>query len=153
MNLLGHRTLHRPGTVSGAATRTERTSADFLIDGQSLLEMLVKNAGGHSDFMGCFVSGYAESCERTRATLLDVPPENGKRVLLYICPECGDVGCGDRVARHCCRTDMPRPQAERNISAPPAHPDKILEQPAVTYQQSAQMRGYLHTNQFYQSLG
>jgi hypothetical protein len=59
-----------------------------------LLEMLVKNAGGHSDFMGCFVSGYAESCERTRATLLDVPPENGKRVLLYICPECGDVGCG-----------------------------------------------------------
>jgi len=56
--------------------------------------MLVKNAGGHSDFMGCFVSGYAEACERIRATLLDAPPENGKRVLLYICPECGDVGCG-----------------------------------------------------------
>ena len=94
MNLLGHRTLHRPATVSGAATCTERTSADFLIDGQSLLEMLVKNAGGHSDFMGCFVSGYAEACDRIRATLIDVPPENGKRVLLYICPECGDVGCG-----------------------------------------------------------
>jgi hypothetical protein len=57
MNLLGHRILHRPGTGSGAATCTERTSADFLIDGQSLLEMLVKNAGGHSDFMGCFGVG------------------------------------------------------------------------------------------------
>lgn len=94
MNRLGHRILHRPGTVSGAATCTERISVDFLIDGQSLLEMLVKNAGGHSDFMGCFVNGYAEACERIRATLLDAPPDNGKRVLLYICPECGDVGCG-----------------------------------------------------------
>ena len=94
MHLLGHRRLHRPAAGSGGATCTERTSADFLIDGQSLLEMLVKNAGGHSDFMGCFVSGYAEACERMSAMLLDVPPENGKRVLLYICPECGDVGCG-----------------------------------------------------------
>jgi len=94
MNILGHRRLHRPGIGSGAANCTERTSADFLIDGQSLLEMLVKNAGGHSDFMGCFVSGYAEECERMSAMLLNVPLENGKRVLLYICPECGDVGCG-----------------------------------------------------------
>lgn len=28
------------------------------------------------------------------AMLLDVPPERGKRVLLYTCPECGDVACG-----------------------------------------------------------
>lgn len=94
MNLLGHRRLHRPAAGTAGATWTERTSADFLIDGQSLLAMLVKNAGGHSDFMGCFVSGYAEECERMSAMLLDVPRENGKRVLLYICPECGDVGCG-----------------------------------------------------------
>ncbi|WP_196493329.1 hypothetical protein [Burkholderia territorii] len=26
--------------------------------------------------------------------LLDVSPESGKRVLLYICPECGDIACG-----------------------------------------------------------
>ncbi|WP_186296859.1 hypothetical protein [Cupriavidus campinensis] len=26
--------------------------------------------------------------------LLDVSPESEKRVLLYICPECGDVACG-----------------------------------------------------------
>ncbi|CAM2158802.1 hypothetical protein PT2222_500014 [Paraburkholderia tropica] len=94
MNLLGHRRLHRPATSSGGATCTERTSADFLIDGQSLLEMLVKSAGGHADFMGCFVNGYAKECERMSAMLLDVPPERGKRVLLYICPECGDVACG-----------------------------------------------------------
>lgn len=44
--------------------------------------------------MGCFVSGYAKECERVSSMLLDVPPESGKRVLLYICPECGDVACG-----------------------------------------------------------
>lgn len=94
MNVLGHRRLHRPATGSGGATCTERTSADFLIDGQSLLEMLVECAGGHADFMGCFVSGYAKECERMPSMLLDVSPESGKRVLLYICPECGDIGCG-----------------------------------------------------------
>jgi hypothetical protein len=26
--------------------------------------------------------------------LLDIPPVSGKRVLLYICPECGDVARG-----------------------------------------------------------
>lgn len=94
MNLLGHRRLHRPATRSGGATCTERTSADFLIDGQSLLEMLVESAGGHSDFMGCFVSGYAKECKRMSTMLLVIPPVGGKRVLLYICPECGDVACG-----------------------------------------------------------
>lgn len=94
MNLLGHRRLHRPATESGGATCTERTSADFLIDGQSLLEVLVRNSGGHADFMGCFVSGYANECERIASMLLDVSPESEKRVLLYICPECGDVACG-----------------------------------------------------------
>lgn len=67
---------------------------DFLIDGQSLLEMLVKSAGGHADLMGCFVSAYAKECERMSSMLLDIPPEGGKRISLYICPECGDVACG-----------------------------------------------------------
>jgi hypothetical protein len=48
--------------------------------------------------MGCFVSGYAAECERMSAMLLDAPRESGKRVLLYICPECGDVGCGAYLA-------------------------------------------------------
>jgi hypothetical protein len=56
--------------------------------------MLVESAGGHSDFMGCFVSGYAKECERMSTMLLDIPPVSGKRVLLYICPECGDIACG-----------------------------------------------------------
>lgn len=94
MNLLGHRLLHRPAARSGGATCAERTSADFLIDGLSLLEMLVESTGGHSDFMGCFVSSYAKESERMSKMLLDIPPVGGKRVLLYICPECGDVACG-----------------------------------------------------------
>ncbi len=94
MNLLAHRKRYRPATGSGGATCTERTSADFLIDGQCLLEMLVKRAGGHADFMGCFVSGCAKECEHMSSMLLGVLPGSGKRVLLYICPECGDVACG-----------------------------------------------------------
>ncbi|WGS51682.1 hypothetical protein LFL96_09365 [Paraburkholderia sp. D15] len=94
MNVLGHRRLHRPAIVAGGASRTERTSADFLIDGQSLLEMLVESTGGHADFMGCFVTGYAKECERTSSMLIDVSAESEKRVLIYICPECGDIACG-----------------------------------------------------------
>lgn len=90
MNLLGHHRLRRTG---GACT-TERTSADFLIDGQSLLEMLVRHAGGHADFMGCLVSGYAKECRRVTSMLLDTTCKAGKHVLLYLCPECGDIGCG-----------------------------------------------------------
>jgi hypothetical protein len=44
--------------------------------------------------MGCFVSGYAKECELMSTMLLDIPSVGGKRVLLYICPECGDVACG-----------------------------------------------------------
>jgi hypothetical protein len=76
-------------------------SIDFLVDGESLLQTLVRLGGGHSDFMGCFVKGYPEQNGKCVDKLLahaKPDTENG-RVLLYICPECGDVGCGAYAAR------------------------------------------------------
>jgi len=93
---LTHQELHRRGSGANGCIVTERYSTDFLVDGQSLLQTLVKNDGGHSDFIGCFVKGYPEqNANAVAALLLQAPPETETgRVLLYICPECGDIGCG-----------------------------------------------------------
>jgi len=46
--------------------------------------------------MGCFVRGFPDQNLATLAALLgtkDPDTEDG-RVLVYVCPECGDIGCG-----------------------------------------------------------
>ena len=88
---LSHVSLHRPGSAVNGATTVQRDSADFLVDGESLLARLVKMNGGHDDFMGCFVHGFAEAKAQALSELL---LEVKSRVGLYICPECGDIGCG-----------------------------------------------------------
>lgn len=92
---LSYKLLIRPG-YTGSTSAAARTSADFLIDGESLLLALVREDGGHSDFMGAFVLGHPESlADVARQLTLQVPPSSDSgRVLLYICPECGDIGCG-----------------------------------------------------------
>ena len=94
-NELSYKLLFRPGSA-GSTSTTERTSADFLIDGESLLRILVQEDGGHGDLMGVLVHGYPESNADVAMQLrLQVaPPSHSERVLLYICPECGDIGCG-----------------------------------------------------------
>jgi hypothetical protein len=98
---LDFRLLNRAAWAADGAFKTGRTSVDFLIDGQALLAWLVKLGGGHADFMGCFVLGFAERNQAKRASLTgQSPPEtNEGRVLLYVCPECGDIGCGAYAAR------------------------------------------------------
>lgn len=93
---LDYFTLHRPASSTNGATVVERHSSDFLINGKSLLTLLVKINGGHSDFMGCFVRGFPENTEQSLSELL-VEVSAGpaaRRVGIYICPECGDIGCG-----------------------------------------------------------
>jgi hypothetical protein len=63
----------------------------------------VKADGGHDDFMGCFVKGFNAQNETT-ARKLKLLTEPEDRVLLYICPECGDIGCGAYSA-HIVKTD------------------------------------------------
>ena len=95
LNELSYKLLIRPGST-GSTSTAARTSADFQIDGESLLRVLVREGGGHSDFMGAFVQGYPESLAEFagQLTLQAAPLSDSGRVLLYICPECGDIGCG-----------------------------------------------------------
>jgi len=72
-----------------------------MVDGESLLRALVKADGGHADFMGCFVAGYPEANDVAMRSLLGTtsPETDDGRVLLYICPECGDIACGAYAVR------------------------------------------------------
>jgi hypothetical protein len=95
-NKLSHKLLIRPSISSGGTTATERISSDFQIDGESLLSLLIREDGGHSDFMGALVQGLPESQENVAMQLrLQADPSSDTgRILLYICPECGDISCG-----------------------------------------------------------
>lgn len=96
MDVLSHTVLIRLGTSSGTTTSQARQSVDFIVNGVSLLAAIVKADGGHADLMGCIVRGFPEQNVRAvrRLTCVELPDSESGRVLLYICPECGDIGCG-----------------------------------------------------------
>ena len=76
----------RPGGVG----ITQRAFLDFVVDGHELSEQV----GG--DLISCL--GWLDTAENARAVrrlLLDEAPDfpNDRRSL-YVCPECGDLGCG-----------------------------------------------------------
>jgi hypothetical protein len=77
---------HRPR----ACDQTERWSWDFVVDGQSLGELLAGEAAGV--FGAGLVPDAAAHVERLLARVPgDVAPN---RVRLYVCPECGGFDCG-----------------------------------------------------------
>jgi hypothetical protein len=98
---IGHSVMHRPGSVGNGVTVTERYSADFTIDGKSLLRLLCQDDANVSDMMGCFVQGFQAQNALTIPKLVceSEPDTETGRVLLYVCPECGDIGCGAFSAR------------------------------------------------------
>jgi hypothetical protein len=77
-------------TRQGGGGRTERRFLDFVIDGVTLSSQL--NTDYISPF-GCLDAGEQEvSIDRL---LGKSPPDMAHdRTALYICPECGDLGCG-----------------------------------------------------------
>jgi hypothetical protein len=76
-------------TVVGG--QTARDYFDFFVDGKSLHEIL-----DLSDQIGCLGWGLPEIEKHTIAQLLakESPVPKSGRVPIYICPECGDLGCG-----------------------------------------------------------
>lgn len=83
--------LHRPGVrLSGGVNVTERWTWDFVVDGWPL------SAAVSGDVVGALGWGDA-AWERSVVDRLlgRTPPDvMPNRVALYVCPECGDLGCG-----------------------------------------------------------
>jgi len=96
MHSVAFQLLRREGGSDPTGSKAARVSVDFVIDGASLLVRLLKADGGRGDFMGCFVHGFTAENKSKKLRLesdLGAETEEG-RYLLYLCPECGDVGCG-----------------------------------------------------------
>jgi hypothetical protein len=74
----------------GGSGKTQRDYLDFIVDGQPLSEMI---GGDLASCLGWFVP--EENTKAVRRLLLEEPPDfpNNRRSL-YVCPECGDLGCG-----------------------------------------------------------
>lgn len=90
--VLGLNILHRERSNNAH----ESYSSDFTINVKSLLAYLVSNGGGHSDFLGCFARNWDNLNKHSlKQLLLQAPPETESgRSLIYVCPECADIGCG-----------------------------------------------------------
>ncbi|MVT50074.1 hypothetical protein GPL17_06175 [Bradyrhizobium yuanmingense] len=93
--------LHRSGC--GSPAKKERYTFDFVVNGQSLFAV---TGASSFDLSGCLSVPQREPELAVRlndrlARLLTsaVPVGESNRVAMYVCPECGDLGCGAITAR------------------------------------------------------
>jgi hypothetical protein len=89
-------TLHRIGSAD--PMKRERYTFDFVVNGMSLFEA---TQASRFDMCGSLSDPKFEREVARRlnggiaATLTsDVPAGSGRRVALFVCPECGDLACG-----------------------------------------------------------
>ena len=76
-------------TREGGKGRTKRDYLDIVIDGESLSKLV----GG--DLVSCLGWLPGENELAVRRLLLEEPADfPNERRSLYVCPECGDIGCG-----------------------------------------------------------
>ena len=83
----------RSGESLGSGSKMERRFFDFIVDGVSLLSKCLEKG---FDEVGCLGWGGQAIHSEAQARLLDESPgdfDDG-RVALFVCPECGDLGCG-----------------------------------------------------------
>jgi hypothetical protein len=83
----------RPAKVLASGTMTEREFLDFVVDGTSLFDELRQR---DYEFVSCLCGslGSLESESRERLSLRRSGDLPSGRISLYVCPECGDSGCG-----------------------------------------------------------
>ncbi|HET9430258.1 MAG TPA: hypothetical protein VFO70_03730 [Chitinophagaceae bacterium] len=81
-------------TRPGASNKHERHYLDFVISGLSLREILGING---CDLISPFGWGDNKEYERDLIKVLTLRRKSDlatERVMLYVCPECGDIDCG-----------------------------------------------------------
>lgn len=85
--------IHRVGGSSGGASWKERWTFDFLVDGQSLANLL---GAVKRDLVGRLDRDHRDwNAQSVRVLTGDAGPDLGDdRVMLFVCPECADLGCG-----------------------------------------------------------
>ena len=97
MNTLGFARLIRLGSQEAGhgivSYKTERHHLDFLIDGVSLYEV---SKAGTRDLVGLLGWAPVEQDEVSIERLLLTIPTDlwNDRQMIFVCAECGDIGCG-----------------------------------------------------------
>lgn len=94
--------LHRPYVDLGEGSyQSERESLDFVVNGERLSDLLKHDLASR---LGLRIPGSAGNPDTERETvekllLCGAPDFPDDRYALYVCPECGDFGCGVVAAR------------------------------------------------------
>ncbi len=91
---------HRFGELSGGGlSKTERNYVDFIISGQSLGQLIGIFTSDQIGIFGWIPDKWYEN-DRIDEFLGLIPPElTTGRTKFYVCPECGDIGCGAITAK------------------------------------------------------
>lgn len=95
---LGHG--HRKGeTFKNGSTKADRKYIDFIVSGQSLEQLFGLS---DLDIIGAF--GWTENKEDENKKIkeflgIEKPELETGRTCFYVCPECGDIGCGAITAK------------------------------------------------------
>lgn len=82
-------------------TKSPVTYWDFTVDGRRLFDVLNAQAGGTLDYVGVIQDVWPVASVEGLERLLGEHSGDfaDGRISLYVCPECGDLGCGAVTAR------------------------------------------------------
>ena len=84
----------RPGAASqGGGAKTLRHHLDFIVDGRSLFELVHAEVRDLVGVLGWCLSPI-DDLTVARLLLEQPSPYPAGRMTLFVCPECGDIGCG-----------------------------------------------------------